>query len=180
MDVLHSCKVASFGALPWKLWEITLRILFTMDHPMRCCNLALQTSTMEANSRTTTSLRLKWTWYAGFTNSIVSNLFILWKFCHWYYYITAQDNQFADISWWPTQSTFMASGLNVGYWSPDCEAWFQSRAKEIKEGTASVKNTGQWAATMKFKKPRTLRFVSNQELIATNFLLAPESLFLHQ
>ena len=72
----------------------------------------------------------------------------------------------------------MASGLNVGYWSPDCEAWFQSRAKEITERTASVKNAGQWAAAMKFEKPRTLRFVSNQEIIARSFLLAPESLFL--
>ena len=42
---------------------------------------------------------------------------------------------------------------------------------------ASVKNAGQWAAAMKFEKPRTLRFVSNQEMIARSFLLASESCY---
>ena len=46
---------------------------------------------------------------------------------------------------------FMASGLNVRYWSPDGKAWFQSQAKEIKERMASAKNAGQWAAAMKFE-----------------------------
>lgn len=74
----------------------------------------------------------------------------------------------------------MASGLNVGYWSPDCEAWFQSRADEISNRTATVKNARQWAAVLKFEKPRTLKLVSNQEMIASSFLLGPESDFLRQ
>ena len=74
----------------------------------------------------------------------------------------------------------MALGLNVGYWSPDCEAWFQSRAQEILQQTATVKNAGAWAAALKYEKPRTLKLINNQDAIASRFLLAPESDFLRQ
>ena len=50
----------------------------------------------------------------------------------------------------------MASGLNIGYWSPDCEAWFQSRARTISDGTSTIKNAHVWSQAMKFEKPRVL------------------------
>ena len=83
---------------------------------------------------------------------------------------TVHKEQFADVSWWPKQSTFMTSGLNVGYWSPDCEAWFQSRARTISDGTATVKNARVWSQAMKFEKPRVLKLVQNQETITSHLL----------
>ena len=83
---------------------------------------------------------------------------------------TVHRDQFADVSWWPKQSTFMASGLNVGYWSPDCEAWFQSRARAIMDGSATVKNARVWSQAMKFEKPRVLKLVQNQETVASRLL----------
>ena len=74
----------------------------------------------------------------------------------------------------------MASGLNVGFWSPDCESWFQSRAQEILQKTATIKNARAWTAALKYEKPRMLKLISNQEVIASRFLSAPESDFLHQ
>ena len=74
----------------------------------------------------------------------------------------------------------MASGLNVGFWSPDCESWFQSQAQEILQKTATIKNARAWTAALKYEKPWTLKLISNQEVIASRFLLAPESDFLHQ
>ena len=74
----------------------------------------------------------------------------------------------------------MASGLNVGFWSPDCELWFQSQAQEILQKTATIKSATAWTVALKYKKPRMLRLINNQEAIASKFLSAPESNFLHQ
>ena len=74
----------------------------------------------------------------------------------------------------------MVSGLNVRFWSPDCELWFQSQAQEILQKTATIKNARAWTAALKYEKPWTLKLISNQEVIASRFLSAPESNFLHQ
>ena len=74
----------------------------------------------------------------------------------------------------------MVSGLNVGFWSPDCELWFQSQAQEILQKTATIKNARAWTVALKYEKPRTLKLISNQEVIASRFLSAPELNFLRQ
>ena len=83
---------------------------------------------------------------------------------------TVHKEQFADVSWWPKQSTFMVLGLNIGYWSPDCEAWFQYHVRTISDGTAAVKNACVWSQVMKFEKPRVLKLVQNQETITSCLL----------
>ncbi|PBK83599.1 hypothetical protein ARMGADRAFT_886948, partial [Armillaria gallica] len=57
--------------------------------------------------------------------------------------------QTVHISWWPKPSTWEASGLNLGHWSPDCEAWFQRRLGDIKSGTADLRSTMQWKRSLK-------------------------------
>ena len=74
----------------------------------------------------------------------------------------------------------MVSSLNVGFWSPDCELWFQSQAQEILQKTATIKNARAWTVALKYEKPRMLKLISNQEVIASRFLSAPESNFLRQ
>ena len=74
---------------------------------------------------------------------------------------TVHKEQFADVSWWPKQSTFMVLGLNVGYWSADCKAWCQSCMRTILDGTAIIKNACVWSQVMKFEKPRVLKLVQN-------------------
>ncbi|KAJ7845168.1 hypothetical protein B0H14DRAFT_2219302, partial [Mycena olivaceomarginata] len=34
-------------------------------------------------------------------------------------------------SWWPRPSAMEQSGLNVGWWTPLCEQWFEKRLKEL-------------------------------------------------
>lgn len=36
------------------------------------------------------------------------------------------------LSWWPKQYTFMNSGAWLGYWSQDCEDWYQCRCAAIR------------------------------------------------
>ena len=81
---------------------------------------------------------------------------------------TVHKEQFAGASWWLKQSTFMVLGLNVGYWSPDCKAWFQSCTRTILDGTATIKNASVWCQVMKFEKPMVLKLVQNQKTIASH------------
>ena len=99
---------------------------------------------------------------------------------NWFIFITEQGDQFADISWWPKQLTFMVLGLNIGFWLPDCELWFQSQAQEILQKISTVKSARAWTVALKYGKPRMLKLNNNQVAIASRFLLASESNFLPQ
>ena len=61
--------------------------------------------------------------------------------CGVYKVYTGLGTQCADCSWWPKQSVWELSGLNVGYWSPDCEIWFQAHLATIHQGTAGLKGS---------------------------------------
>ena len=61
--------------------------------------------------------------------------------CGVYKVYTGSGTQCADCSWWPKQSVWELCGLNVGYWSSDCEIWFQSHLATIRQGTAQLKGS---------------------------------------
>ncbi|KAF8869439.1 hypothetical protein BD779DRAFT_1383671, partial [Infundibulicybe gibba] len=52
--------------------------------------------------------------------------------------------QVCHASWWPGPSMWEKSGLNVGYWSPDCEAWYAKRLQAIREKKGGLKTPPQW------------------------------------
>ncbi|KAJ7779247.1 hypothetical protein B0H16DRAFT_1502036 [Mycena metata] len=52
--------------------------------------------------------------------------------------------QTRTVSWWPREVAWRNSGLNMGYWTPSCEAWFQNRLAEIRAGSAELHNLRQW------------------------------------
>ncbi|KAF8868723.1 hypothetical protein BD779DRAFT_1409473, partial [Infundibulicybe gibba] len=53
-------------------------------------------------------------------------------------------------SWWPRQSTWDGSGFCVGQWTPDAEAWYQSRLEEIRTGKAELYSATEWGKKLKF------------------------------
>ncbi|KAJ7125933.1 hypothetical protein C8R44DRAFT_586766, partial [Mycena epipterygia] len=57
---------------------------------------------------------------------------------------TDNEHQTSRISWWPKPHTFSSSGLNVGWWSPDCEFWFSHRLKDINAGKARLHTQAEW------------------------------------
>ena len=59
------------------------------------------------------------------------------------------------MSWWPKQSIFLKSGLWPGYWSPQCEEWFQGRLCQIQEHTAQLKKSTKWPSALKYSHPKT-------------------------
>ncbi|KAF7365943.1 hypothetical protein MVEN_00469700 [Mycena venus] len=61
-----------------------------------------------------------------------------------------ENQQTTTISWWPRPVYFEKSGLNVGWWSPACEAFYQRRLSQINHGDATLCTQGQWKNNMKF------------------------------
>ena len=52
-------------------------------------------------------------------------------------------------SWWPTQYTWEASGMNAGYWTDENEDWYIARLHAIRNGNANIKTTKQWRSELK-------------------------------
>ncbi|KAL0580168.1 hypothetical protein V5O48_001827 [Marasmius crinis-equi] len=58
-------------------------------------------------------------------------------------------------SWYPRLGAFRSSSLNVGYWSRDCERWYQHRRNECVHGDTEVKDASNWKRGMKLNRSVT-------------------------
>lgn len=63
-----------------------------------------------------------------------------------------QGRQTSDISWWPKPSAWEISGLNIGFWSADCESWFKKRLCDIRSGKAELRPPSKWKHSLRFTK----------------------------
>ncbi|KAG6818734.1 hypothetical protein H0H93_002305 [Arthromyces matolae] len=61
-------------------------------------------------------------------------------------------SQTTDLSWWPKPSVWNSCGLYVGFWSKDCEQWFQDRLTKCLAGTADLKNSKEWRHSLRYLK----------------------------
>ncbi|KAG1722613.1 hypothetical protein EDB19DRAFT_1645694 [Suillus lakei] len=50
------------------------------------------------------------------------------------YHVHHTNGNVEIVSWWPRPQAWSVSGLNVGFWSSQCEAWFQLRLNNIQQG----------------------------------------------
>ncbi|TDL15454.1 hypothetical protein BD410DRAFT_699480, partial [Rickenella mellea] len=82
-----------------------------------------------------------------------------------YRVFTGNGLQTSASSWWPRHSAWQKGALNVGYWSPDCERWFQKRLEMIRDGKADLRSANEWKSAL-VKNKRTPRFVKayNEEV----------------
>ncbi|KAJ7677978.1 hypothetical protein DFH06DRAFT_976014 [Mycena polygramma] len=69
------------------------------------------------------------------------------------YEIETDGKQTKIVSYWPPQVVWWNSGLNVGYWTPACEEWFQSRLAEICTGDAQLHTQGGWKKILGIRAP---------------------------
>jgi hypothetical protein len=106
---------------------------------------------------------------------LISGVYKVWtRKCSPHYTISftnssTEKNQTSDFSWWPKHSTWMSSTMNVGYWTADCEKWFQARLTEIRNGTATLKTASEWRTALKLFKS-TPQFVAANEYAAARFI----------
>jgi hypothetical protein len=80
--------------------------------------------------------------------------------CRLAHLCAGKGDQDGHISWWPKFNTWKQSGYNVGYWSKDCETWYQNRLQKIREGTAELHNASTWRGKLKEKAGHTATFVN--------------------
>ncbi|KAJ7788705.1 hypothetical protein B0H14DRAFT_2398127, partial [Mycena olivaceomarginata] len=77
--------------------------------------------------------------------------------------------QTARVSWWPRPNAFSHSGMNTGWWSPDCERWYQQRLALIRANRATLNTQTDWKRFIElFKASREVAL--NNEKIAAQFL----------
>ncbi|THG94145.1 hypothetical protein EW026_g7268 [Hermanssonia centrifuga] len=78
------------------------------------------------------------------------------------YKVTTKNNLNAHSasSWWPKSSTWLDSGFDFGYWTPQNELWFCRRRREIRAGQAKLKTTKEWKAQLKGEKVLSRQLIS--------------------
>ncbi|KAF8575666.1 hypothetical protein K439DRAFT_1303576, partial [Ramaria rubella] len=59
-----------------------------------------------------------------------------------------ETSKFKDVSWWPKPTAWSASGLNVGYWSPAAEKWYQNQLVQIRNETAELYHAKKWKSAV--------------------------------
>ncbi|KAG6819796.1 hypothetical protein H0H93_008550 [Arthromyces matolae] len=81
-----------------------------------------------------------------------------------------KSTQTADLSWWPKPSIWSTAGINLGFWSEDCERWFQGQLSKLENGEYSLKNPAAWRNGLKFYKP-TSKITTQNEKLAAEYLM---------
>ncbi|KAK0185699.1 hypothetical protein F5146DRAFT_937387, partial [Armillaria mellea] len=51
---------------------------------------------------------------------------------------SGNESQHLFLSWFPKPAAWELSGLNIGFWSSDCESWYQSCLAEINSPTPTL------------------------------------------
>lgn len=74
-----------------------------------------------------------------------------------------RSSSMKDFSWWPKQSTWEASGMNVGFWSSVAEHWFQLHLSSILQGKAKPLTASKWKDALKLEKPTMGKMVRSLE-----------------
>ena len=64
-------------------------------------------------------------------------------------YFEGYGEQVSQSSWWPSDSVWVSSGFNVGYWSTSCEEWFQRRLDALTKSERSISNIKRWRKMVK-------------------------------
>lgn len=88
--------------------------------------------------------------------------------------LLGQQQQTADVSWWPKQSIWEACGLNVGYWSTDNEIWYQKHLQKIREYDgkccAPYHTSSDWQKALKYHRNTIKKVCDSSACAAENWL----------
>src|SRR5882724_629764 len=83
--------------------------------------------------------------------------------------LSGQATQSANMSWWPKLIAWNNSGMQVGFWSPYCEEWFQLHLKSILSGGASPRTSKGWDQALKLARKQS-KLACNYEHLAAQFV----------
>ncbi|GJE99714.1 hypothetical protein PsYK624_159850 [Phanerochaete sordida] len=88
-------------------------------------------------------------------------------------YANDKDRSASDSSWWPKDSTWRESGMDVGYWTRQNEEWFVTRRNLLEDAvrtgdTAALKlrTAQQWRKALRYEAKRSRNFHAEIEALA--------------
>ncbi|CAK5269517.1 unnamed protein product [Mycena citricolor] len=73
------------------------------------------------------------------------------------------------LSWWPQGGAFFTSGMSVGWWTPDCERWFQEVLRDMAANKALVLNNSRWKHRIRGYNS-VGRIAKNLDTVCDNYL----------
>src|SRR5215471_869346 len=88
--------------------------------------------------------------------------------CGKYIIYTGQAMQTARKWWWPPHSTWIKGSLHVGYWTQQCERWYQDRLVAIKSREAQPLTRNEWKVCLR-RSHHTCPFVEAIEMASSNY-----------
>nr|GAT56215.1 predicted protein [Mycena chlorophos] len=83
----------------------------------------------------------------------------------------ASGRQNSRLSYFPLPQAFEASGLNVGWWSYNCEKWFCQVLTDMEQGKARLRTQGEWRNVLR-KMHRSRKIKQKQNHLGREYLLA--------
>ena len=89
--------------------------------------------------------------------------------------LAVNANQTQDLSWWPKFTCWKGCGLDVGYWSIDCETWYVARREAILKNDTRIgklRNATQWRNALKFARKPCQTVVTETNLFHERLLAA--------
>jgi hypothetical protein len=81
-----------------------------------------------------------------------------------------KGNQTQDMSWWPKVTTFEASSLNAGCWTPLCERWFRKRLEALRSGSISTYSSSAWQKNLRYGKNHAKEFIRRSKNLGQDYL----------
>lgn len=67
-------------------------------------------------------------------------------------------------------TTWEASGIYVGCWTPLCEHWFQKRLQSIRAHAGGTYTSTQWGKNLRYAK-ETKKFFVNAKKVGQDFMV---------
>jgi hypothetical protein len=169
-DLPHSRAAIQAGGIIWRLGvdvlgaEVALRGPSPSAHEFGDIVTSPSGSQFVDDQLTAEEMDMLCGKYSCYTGSSVSlhlqELFLMVE--------SAFRHQTSQKSWWPLQSTFLKSTLWIGYWTSQCEAWYQRRLQDILRGVAQPLTITEWKVELR-RRHDTQRIFDAIERASTKY-----------
>jgi hypothetical protein len=141
----HARAGPQCGGIVWRLSEEVLGVASALEGPSPSAHvsgdiLTSPTGPDFVNDRLTEEemdmICGKYQVYTGSSNILCYELFLIPHL--------GQGLQTSQKSWWPLQSTFLKSSLWIGYWTQQCEDWYQAHKRKLEQGLVQPMGITEW------------------------------------
>ena len=85
-----------------------------------------------------------------------------------------ETEQISNPSWWPRPGAWESSGLWQGYWTSDCEKWYQTRLEKLSAKHFQVATGKVWRRNLKYDMDPN-RIAKHNDSLCAEWLDQPSS-----